>query len=125
MAAELPEVGMVALCIAVGCAEVLRLLLDFLKGVPVSGPVLDAAAAAAVLTIPMAYIAGIVFLSSSTSMPPQRSRPRRRSFEVLVCSFLLFVAFVFFLAGFGFAAGGRKARRSHTSLLGREGLVGA
>ncbi|CAN6202194.1 unnamed protein product [Urochloa humidicola] len=105
MAAELPapELGMVALYIAVGCAEVLKPLLDFLLegACAARSPVLDAAAAAVVLTVPVAYLAGVVLLylhvapaAAGAALPPAAIG----SFSVLVSALLLFMAFIFFLA---------------------------
>lgn len=93
MAAEIPELGMVALCIAVGCAEILRPVLDFLSGASARTPMLDAAAAAVVLTIPMAYLTGVIFLHLHVAPAAVGW------FAVLVSALLLFMVFLFFIAG--------------------------
>ncbi|CAL5046588.1 unnamed protein product [Urochloa decumbens] len=104
MAAELlpvPELGMVALYIAVGCAEVLKPLLDFLGGDHARSPVLDAAAAAVVITVPVAYLAGVMLLYLHVA-PAAAGAPVAPAalgqFNLLVSALLLFMAFVFFLA---------------------------
>ncbi|CAN6164731.1 unnamed protein product [Urochloa humidicola] len=103
MAAELPvpEMGMVALYIVVGCAEILKPLLDFLGETRERSPVLDAVAAAVVLTVPMAYLAGVLLLylhvapaAAGAALPPAAIG----SFAVLVSVLLVFMAFIFFLA---------------------------
>ncbi|CAL5046590.1 unnamed protein product [Urochloa decumbens] len=99
-----PEMGMVALYIAVGCAEILKPLLDFLQGARGRSPVLDAAAAAVVITVPVAYLAGIILLylhvasaaaaAAGAPMPPAALG----RFSVLLSALLLFMASIFFLA---------------------------
>jgi hypothetical protein len=104
--AELPEIGlgMAALYIAVGCAEILKPLLDFLRETPSRGPALDAAAAAVVLAVPVAYLAGIVLIylhgATATAAVPVAPAALGR-FAVLVSAFLLFMALIFWLAGAG------------------------
>ncbi|KAF8726470.1 hypothetical protein HU200_019656 [Digitaria exilis] len=101
MAAELPEMAMVALSIAVGCAEILKPLLGFLGEASARNPVLDAAAAVLVVTLPTAYLAGVVLLylhvapaGAAAPVPPAALG----RFVILVSALLLFMAFIFFIA---------------------------
>lgn len=107
MAAELPEAGRVALCVAVGCAGILDRLLSFLEGAPARGPVLDAAVLFVVLfvtlTLPMAFLAGVILLN--TQVTAAATTPvvlaALRQYVLLVCALLvlLFTAFHFLAAG--------------------------
>ncbi|CAL5044017.1 unnamed protein product [Urochloa decumbens] len=105
MAAEIPvpELGMVALYIAVGCAEVLKPLLDFVLAANERSPVLDAAAAAVVITVPVAYLAGVMLLYLHVA--PAAGAPMAPAaigqFAVMVSALLPFMAFIFFLAAGG------------------------
>ncbi|CAN6164730.1 unnamed protein product [Urochloa humidicola] len=100
MARELPvpELALVALYIASGCAGVLKPLLDFLQHTHARSPVLDAAAAAVVLTVPVAYLAGIMLLylhiAPAAALPPAAIG----RFAILISALLIFMAFIFFLA---------------------------
>ncbi|CAN6178919.1 unnamed protein product [Urochloa humidicola] len=100
MAAELPvpELGMVALHIAIGCAGILKPLVDFLGEARERSPVLDAAAAAVVLTVPVAYLAGVILLylhiAPAAALPPAAIG----RFAILISALLIFMAFIFFVA---------------------------
>lgn len=96
MAAELPEAGMVALCIAVGCAAILERLLSFLEGARARGPVpkLDAAVLFVTLTLPMAYLAGVILLytpvTAATGTPVVLAAFRQ--YVLLVCALLVLLS---------------------------------
>ncbi|CAN6164729.1 unnamed protein product [Urochloa humidicola] len=100
MAAELlvPEVGVLIICVAVGGAEILKPLFGFLEGAPARGPALDAAAAAAaILALPVAYLAGVTLIYlhvTQAAGAPAALWP----FAVLISSVLLFMALILFLA---------------------------
>ncbi|KAJ1258450.1 hypothetical protein BS78_10G075800 [Paspalum vaginatum] len=73
MAAELPEVAMAALYIALGCREVLKPILHFLDGATARSPALDMAVAAILLTLPTAYlfVVGVVLpVALQITLPP-------------------------------------------------------
>ncbi|CAN6178918.1 unnamed protein product [Urochloa humidicola] len=99
MAAELlvPEVGVLIICVAVGGAEILKPLFGFLEGAPARGPALDAAAAAAILALPVAYLAGVTLIYlhvTQAAEAPAALWP----FAVFISSVLLFMALILFLA---------------------------
>jgi hypothetical protein len=98
---------MVALCIAVGCAAILEPLLSFLEGAPACGPVLelDAAVLFVTLTLPMAYLAGVILLyapvTASAGTPVVLATFRQ--YVLLVCALLVLLS----VASLFPAAGGR------------------
>lgn len=95
MAAELPEAGIVALCIAAGCAKILKPLLHFLEGSPARGPALDAAVLFVGLTIVLSYLAGVVllyYLHVTLAAGTPVVLAAFRLFLLFVCALLLFVA---------------------------------
>ncbi|XP_066374215.1 uncharacterized protein [Miscanthus floridulus] len=105
-AAEVREAGMVALLIGYGCAEILKPLFSFLEGAPARGPVFDTAVLFVVLTVVMAYLAGVVLLYLHAT-PASAAGTRLvlavfRQYVLLVCALLvlfLVVAFFFPAAG--------------------------
>jgi hypothetical protein len=112
-AAEVPEAGMVALLIGYGCAEILKPLLSFLEGSPGRGPVLDAAVLFVVLTVVMAYLAGVILLYLHVHVTPAAGTPvvlaAFRRYVLLVCALLVLLFVVvafFFLAAGGAGKGG-------------------
>ncbi|CAN6164735.1 unnamed protein product [Urochloa humidicola] len=109
MAADLPEVAMAALYIALGCREVLKPVLDFLdRAAATRGPVLDMAVAAVLLTLPTAYLFVVgVILPVTLHVTLPLAEPRAAFWKSVVLGFTLLlllvavpvVAFLFLAAG--------------------------
>ena len=97
MAADLPEVAMAALYIALGCREVLKPVLDFLDRSAARGPVLDMAVAAVLLTLPTAYlfVAGVILpIALHNTLPPAAPVSRAAFWQSVVLGFTLLLLFV-------------------------------
>jgi hypothetical protein len=97
MAADLPEVAMAALYIALGCREVLKPVLDFLERAATRGPVLDMAVAAVLLTLPTAYllvVGAILPVALHVTLPPAAPVSRAAFWRSVVLGFTLLLLFV-------------------------------
>ncbi|CAN6198419.1 unnamed protein product [Urochloa humidicola] len=98
MAADLPEVAMAALYIALGCREVLKPVLDFLdRATATRGPVLDMAVAAVLLTLPMAYlfVVGVILpVALHITLPLAQPVSRAAIWKSVVLGFTLLLLFV-------------------------------
>ncbi|CAL5037346.1 unnamed protein product [Urochloa decumbens] len=94
MAADLPEVAMAALYIALGCREVLKPVLDFLdRAAATRGPVLDMAVAAVLLTLPTAYLF-VVGVILPVTLPPAVPVSPAAFWKSVVLGFTLLLLFV-------------------------------
>ncbi|CAL5051610.1 unnamed protein product [Urochloa decumbens] len=98
MAADLPEVAMAALYIALGCREVLKPVLDFLdRAAATRGPVLDMAVAAVLLTLPTAYlfVVGVILpVALHITLPPAVPVSPATFWKSVVLGFTLLLLFV-------------------------------
>jgi hypothetical protein len=97
---HLPDVAKFAICVAVGCACILKPLLDFVNGMSPRSPVLDFAVAVVTVTLPVTYIAGVILLYIHVTPPAAAAKPgavRRFADLARALAFALIAAFFLFL----------------------------
>ncbi|KAF8697926.1 hypothetical protein HU200_035423 [Digitaria exilis] len=122
MAADLPEVAMAALYIALGCREVLKPVLEFMdSSAAARGPVVDMAVAAVLLTLPTAYlfVVGVILpIALHVTLPPAAPFSPAAFWQSVALGFVLLLLFVAVPLG-PFCSSPPAARRR----LAREGML--
>jgi hypothetical protein len=97
---HLPAAAKFAVCVAVGCAYILKPILGFINGTMPSprSPVLDFAVAVALVTLPATYLMGVTLLYVHVT-PPRAPGGALGRVAYLACTlaFALLVALVAFL----------------------------
>jgi hypothetical protein len=95
---HLPGAAKFAICVAVGCAYILKPILDFINGMPSPrSPVLDFAVAVALVTLPLTYLTGLTLLYVHVTPPRAPGALGRVADLACTLAFALLVALVAFL----------------------------
>ncbi|PAN25306.1 hypothetical protein PAHAL_4G291500 [Panicum hallii] len=85
--ASVAAAGEFALAVALGCAYILAPILDSLEGISPRSAALDAAVAAALVTLPVTYLLGVVLVYLHvTPAPPVAPGAARRLAALLACA---------------------------------------
>lgn len=96
---HLPAAAKFAVCVAVGCAYILKPILGFINGTMPSprSPVLDFAVAVALVTLPATYLMGVTLLYVHVTPPRAPGALGRVADLACTLAFALLVALVAFL----------------------------